>query len=131
VGYAGVCEVDGCSCCEIYDGEGWAFCWEGYWVWGVAWGEGECKGWVGARGEAQSGCWDECCRWWGAAEGGRVGEVREYGDGRENGMLCKIFSLFLPLLIESLSGLIVVSVAVEVDVCAHLLLRRLLYHPGS
>jgi hypothetical protein len=57
--------------------------------------------------------------------------VREYGDGRENGMLCKIFSLFLPLLIESLSGLIVVSVAVEVDVCAHLLLRRLLYHPGS
>jgi hypothetical protein len=36
-------------------------------------GEGEC--WVGARGEVESGCWDECCWWWGAAEGGRVGEV--------------------------------------------------------
>jgi hypothetical protein len=50
------------------------------------------------------------------------------GSGRENGMLCKIFSLSLPSLIESLSGLIVVSVAVEVYVCAHLLLRRLIYH---
>jgi hypothetical protein len=41
------------------------------------------------------------------------------------------YSLSLPLLLEGPSWLVMVLVAVEVDVCAHLLPRRLIYHLDS